>query len=118
MVGKTGSEFVDGVKSGIDYTFNCTITVAEPLQKAGISTGKFYLQKDTVKQNYSILSAYIIFGQDYNGTLTAKVFDKNKNEYGSATITVTGKKNEAHYYDWHFDTRTNVEARSLIMLEQ
>ena len=117
IVGKTGSEFVNGVKDGINNTFGCTLAIGNKLQAEGVSAGKFYITEDTVKHNYNIITVYLIFDKDFQGPVTAKVYDTKKNEYGRAAIMVTAKKNEAHYYEFYCDPRTNMEDKSSIVLE-
>lgn len=65
-VGKTSSEFVKGVKDGIDQTFNCHLVLAENLQKAQITTGKYFITSDSGSTTRNKVSAYLIFNK--NGT--------------------------------------------------
>ena len=48
---------------------------------------------------------------------TAKVFDKSDLEIRRSKIDVEGKADEAGYFDFVFDKRSYIEAKSKIVLE-
>ena len=114
--GKVLGEFVEGVSTGISEAFDIKIDLPKNLTDKGISLGKCTVNSDSVGTD-NLLSVYIIFNNDFNGTITAKAFDSKDQEMGRAILTLDGKKNEAKYFDFHFDARTNLDSNSKITLE-
>jgi hypothetical protein len=60
---------------------------------------------------------YVIFTQDFKGSLTAKAYDDNSLEMGRVKIAVEGKKDEAKYVEFHFDKRTNIDSKNMLKIE-
>lgn len=116
VVAKTGSEFVDGVGKGIEKTFSNEILVSDNLKTAGLKTGKILI-RSTDSTTDNILSAYLIFEKDLDQKVTVKVFDEKGLEYGRTTQTIVAKANEAKYFDFIFDHRTNIEGKGKISFE-
>lgn len=116
-VGKSATEFVEGVSEGIDKTLEVKVKLSTPLQKKGISTGKFTVSDNPQGGNDNMLTLYLIFDQDYDDIMYVKVFDKNGLETGRAKLEVKGSKGEAAYFDFRFNQRTEIEYRSLIVVE-
>jgi hypothetical protein len=109
-VGETGTEVVTSIKEGIDKNLECTIELSKPLTDKGLSTGKYTI-------NNSTISVYFIFDKDLNDNITAKIFDSNGKEYGRINMNLTGKKGEAKFVDLAFDSRTNIESKSKLVIE-
>jgi len=63
------------------------------------------------------LLLYVIFNADFNGKLTAKVFDDQTQEKGRASVTLTGKKDEAKFIEFHFDKRTNIDSKDTFIID-
>lgn len=116
-VGKTATEFFEGVSEGIDKTLQCEILLSQGLQDKGLKTGKFSIESDPNGGRNNLLILYLIFNKDIKTSLTAKVFDKNGLEVGRANIEVTSDAGNASYYDFVFDKRTYIEVKSKITLE-
>ncbi len=116
-VGKTATEFFEGVTEGIDKTLQCEIVLSPALVEKGISTGKFAVESDSAEGANNILVVYIIFQKDFSGAITAKAFDKTGLEIGRSSNDITRKSGEAGYFDFRFDKRTYIEVRSKITLE-
>jgi len=116
VVAKTGSEFADGVSKGIEKSFSNEIILSEALTKNGIKTGKIII-RSTDSTTDNIISAYLIFEKDFDQKVLVKVFDENGLEYGRTTQTVTAKANEARYFDFVFDKRTNIDGKGKISFE-
>ncbi len=118
-VGETATEFIGGVVEGVDNTietkFDSKIVLSEELTKKGISIGKCHVEKGSLGKDNKLV-VYIISENDFNGTLTFKVFDKNNAEYGRQTIEVNSKAGEAGYHDILFDPRTDIESKSTIKI--
>ena len=115
-VGKTATEFFEGISSGIDKTLECELSLSETLLNKGLKTGKFSIES-VAGGNNNQLTVYLIFDKDFNSQVIAKIFDKSGLEAGRAKIDIAGKADEAGYFDFVFDKRTNVEVKSKIILE-
>lgn len=114
-VGKAGSEFVNGVSDGIDHTMSCTIELSKPLEAAGLSYGKFKIVNGSPAQH--ILRVYLIFNQEINRSVSIKVFDNKGAEYGRTTASLTGLAGSANYFDFVFDSKTEIESQSHFVIE-
>jgi hypothetical protein len=118
VVGETATEVLEGIKEGMDKTLECELVITEDLKKKGVSNGKFEVVSDSTGGNNNVLTAYLIFNQDFSDTLHAKAFDKSRVEIGRAKVPVTAKAGEAGYYDFKFDPRTYIEVKSRIEISQ
>ncbi len=115
-VGRTTTEFADGVSEGIDKTFQSQLAVSPALQQEGLSAGRFSISStDTTKNN--ILTAYLIFDKDFNKDVVIKVMDRQGVEYGRVRQQVAGAKGEAQYFDFVFHKRTQIESKSRLVIE-
>jgi len=117
VVGKSATEFIEGVSEGIDKTLQCEILLSQTLKDNGLQYGKFEINNDTQGGHNNILTLYIIFNKDFKGKILAKVFDKSGVECGRALVNVEMKAGEANYYDFCFDKRTQIEVKSRITIE-
>ena len=117
VVGKTASEFFEGVSEGIDKTLQCEISLSEDLKRKGLKIGKFSVESDTAGGYNNLLSLYLIFDKDFKSSISIKVFDKSKVEIGRTKIDIENKKDAAGYYDFVFDKRTYIEVKSKIIIE-
>ncbi|MDG5491921.1 hypothetical protein [Psychroserpens sp. SPM9] len=117
VVGKSATEFVEGVSEGIDKTLEAKLKLSPELQKKGVKTGKFTIADNPQGGNDNMLTLYIIFDKDYDDIMFVKVFDKNGLETGRAKLEVKGAKGDANYFDFTFNERTEIEYRSLIVIE-
>jgi len=115
-VGKTATEFFEGVSEGIDKTLQCELSLSQSLMDNGLKTGKFSIESANEGSNNQ-LTVYLIFHKDFKSSVTAKVFDKNGLEIGRSKIDVEMKAEEAGYFDFIFDKRSYIEVRSKIILE-
>ena len=116
IVGEAGAEFSQGVAKGVETTFTNQLIFSEALTKSGLRAGKVTVSsQDSATDN--ILTVYMIFGQDFEGSVTAKVFSADSLEYGRAKVLVKGKKDDAHYVDFVFDKRTNIDSKGKLILE-
>ena len=109
-VGETGTEIVTSIKEGIDKNLECTIELSAALQNKGMKTGKFII-------NHNTLSVYLIFDNDFNENVMARVSDKFGKEYGRVAQNITAKKAEAKFIDFVFDKRVDIESKSKIVIE-
>lgn len=116
VVGKTATEFLEGVSEGVDRTLECEIKLSEDLKARGLKTGKFSIE-DSANGNNNRLQLYLIFDQNFDSTLLVKAFDKKGLEIGRVKLPVSGEAGDAGYYDFIFDARTDIEVRSKITIE-
>ena len=115
-VGKVTTEFFEGVSEGFDKTLQCEMTLSETLKEAGLKTGKFSVENTDGGKN-NRFTVYFIFDKDFNASVTAKVFDKNGLETGRVKTNIEGKADDAAYFEFDFDKRTYIEAKSKITLD-
>ncbi|MDR0874042.1 MAG: hypothetical protein LBN27_11350 [Prevotellaceae bacterium] len=116
-VGKTATEFFEGVSEGVDKTLQCELNLSQELQDKGVKTGKYSIDKLPEGGKNNLLILYLIFDKDFKSTVTAKVFDKKGLEIGRAKLDIESKAGNAGYYDFAFDKRTYIEVKSKIVLE-
>jgi hypothetical protein len=107
-VGKSATEFVEGISEGIDKTLEAKVKLSPSLLKSGLSTGKFEITDNPLGGNNNLLTLYLIFDKDFDGILRVKVFDKNGLETGRAKLEVSGIKGDANYFDFTFNKRVNM----------
>ncbi len=116
-VGKTATEFIEGVTEGVDKSLKCELSVSEGLIKQGLETGKFSIDDDGNGGENNQLTLYLIFNQDIDTIISVKAFDKNGLEIGRTKLKVNGEAGEAAYYDFKFDSRTYIEVKSKLRIE-
>jgi len=116
VVGKAGSEFVNGVAKGVEKTFENEVKFSDQLTKQGLEAGKIVIHSS---ENHSddIISAYLIFNDNFDREVTIKVFSPQGKEYGRVHKLVKGKKGDAAYVDFAFDNRTNIDGKGTISFE-
>lgn len=115
-VEETANKIVDEVSSHIDRDMGCTVVVSEPLKERGLSTGKFYIENDTVTKNDNKLVVYVITEKAFKGDVTFKVADTDGTELGRTTVKMDTKAGAAGYQDIQFDKRTDIENKSTITI--
>lgn len=116
VVAKAGSEFVDGVSKGIERTFQNEVVLSEQLKEQGIQPGKIIIHgTDSTTDN--VLSVYLIFEKDFDRDLTIKAISPQGQEYGRRTERIKGQKNEAGYFDFIFDKRTNIDGKGKLQFD-
>ena len=116
VVGEAGGHLAKGIGNGATQAFEVKIDLPLNLKEQGLSFGKITVGNDT-SGNDNLLSVYFIFAKDFSGNLTAKVFDNKSMEMGRANILVEGKMNEAKFFDFHFDKRTNIDSDCKLTIE-
>jgi hypothetical protein len=117
VVGKTATEFFEGVSEGVDKTLQCEITLSQFLKDSGLTTGKFSIDSDTISGKNNLLILYLIFDKDFSKTILVKAFDKTGLEIGRTKLKIDGKAGDAKYYDLAFDKRTHIEVKSKFSIE-
>jgi hypothetical protein len=115
-VGKTVTEFFEGISEGIDKTLQCEILLSPELQSKGIKTGKFSINHLQEGGNNSLLTLYLIFEKDFKSSIMVKVSDKTGLETGRAKLDIENQAGNAGYYNFAFNTQTCMEVKSKIYL--
>jgi len=116
VVGKAGSEFVNGVAKGVEKTFENEVKISDQLTKQGLEAGKIVI-RSSEHHSDDIISAYLIFNNNLDQEITIKVFSTQGKEYGRVRQKVKGKKGDAFYVDFNFDSRTNIDGKGTIQFE-
>ena len=116
VAGQTAGEFIEGASKGLQKAFDVQVAPTASFTTKGLALGKTTVSSDP-KAKDNVLIVYLIFNQDFKGNITAKVFDDKQLEMGRSTITITGKKDEAKYLEFHFDKRANMDSKNRITIE-
>jgi len=114
--GQVAGEFLEGASKGVAKAFDVKIDLPKNLTEQGIQFGKATVTSDSVGTD-NLLVLYVIFNKNFNGTLTAKAFDDQLLEMGRATATLSGKKNETRFVEFHFDKHTNIDSKNKLTVE-
>jgi hypothetical protein len=116
IVGKTGSEFGDGLYKGVKKTFENEVVTADKLTAQGIEFGEITINgTDSTFEN--ILTIYVIFNMDFNNEITIKLLNESKKEYGRLTRKIKGQKGTTQHIDFIFDNRVNIGSKGSITIE-
>lgn len=116
VAGQTAGEFIEGASKGVQKAFDVKLEVPEQLKTQGLEFGKASVTSDSSGTD-NVLLLYVIFNKDYEGKLTAKVFDEQALEMGRTSTNVKGKKDEATFIEFHFDKRTNINSKNKLTVE-
>lgn len=116
-VGKTATEFIEGVSKGVENTLECEVILSDSLKEQGITTGAFEIENDTLGGKDNLLSIYLIFDKNITKKLTAKAYNKKGLEIGRANLTIKAKEGQADYYDFSFNSKTEIGVRSKVIIE-
>lgn len=115
-LGRGTSQFLKGVREGVDKTLNCQVELSESLKNEGLSTGKFFISQSKGASD-NVLTVYLVFEKDFNKKVSTRVYDRKGREYGRASTVVEGKAGDAGYIDFVYNPRTEIEAKSKFTLE-
>ena len=115
-VGQTAGEVVKNVTTGVEKAFSINIEMSDTLKKQGISFGQIKVGNDSTGTDNKV-SVYMIFTNDFSGRMTMKAFDNNNLEMGRIQMQIEAKKNDAKFFDFKFDARTNIDTDSKLTLE-
>ncbi len=104
---------MEGASKGIRKAFDIKVELPEDLKEKGLAFGKTTITSDAAGTD-NVLVLYVIFNKDFDGKLTAKVYDDANQEMGRAAMPVKGKKDEAMFIEFHFDKHTNVDSKNRV----
>ena len=114
-MGSTARSFGDGVGEGIDKSGNSMLKISESLNNRGLKLGHHTVSDENGNDNK--LSLYFIFEKDFEGSVMVKVLNKQGVEVGRVKQQIKGKKDDAAYFDFVFDSRTNIDPKYNIIIE-
>lgn len=114
-VGHGASEFIKGVSDGVSKSLTIQLKLSDKLNKKGLETGKYFIESEGGTENK--LTVYFVFKEKFSDTLNAKAFGEDGLEMGRSKVFVSGKKDEAAYFDFIFDKRTNLDSEGVIEIE-
>jgi hypothetical protein len=116
IVGKAGSEVVDGVAKGVEDSFANIVEASTRITGNGIKLGRVTVNgTDSTTDN--IVSVYLIFDKHFEGKITAKALDNNGLEFGRVTMDIVADSGQAKFVDFEFDRRTNIDRNDRVRLE-
>ena len=115
IMGSTARSFGDGVGEGIDKSGNSMLKISESLSNRGLKLGHHTVSDENGNDNK--LSLYFIFEKDFEGSVMVKVLNKQGVEVGRVKQQIKGKKDDAAYFDFVFDSRTNIDPKYNIIIE-
>jgi hypothetical protein len=113
--GKVGGEIVNSVNEGVKQSMQCQVQLATGLSSKGIQTGKLSFASNGGTDN--VLRLYLIFNEAFTGRLSIRVTDEKGLEYGRTALDIKAIKGSAGFYDFVFDTRTNLEGKSTFIVQ-
>jgi hypothetical protein len=116
VAGQTAGEFIEGATKGVRKAFDVKVTLTDKLKEKGVEFGKATVSSDSLGTD-NLLVLYVIFNEDFEGKLTAKVFDEHNQEMGRAAAHLKGKKDEAQFAEFHFDRHTNIDSKNKLRVE-
>lgn len=116
IVGKTGSEFGDGVYKGVKKTFENDVKTSDRLKAKGLDLGEVLINSSASGTD-NVLTAYIIFNANFDQEITIKIFDENGKEFGRLKEHLKGEKDDAKHFDFTFDKRVKIGSKSSITIE-
>jgi uncharacterized protein with FMN-binding domain len=117
IVGKTGSEFGDGVYRGVKKTFENDVKISDQLKAKGLEFGEVVINSTDSTTN-NVLTAYVIFNDNFDQEFMIKVFNENGKEYGRLKEKLKGEKGSAKHIDFIFDKHVNIGVKGNISVEE
>lgn len=114
IVSKSGAEFADGLKKGVDETFKNELILSDQLKKEHIEVGKLDYENDDVNGNK--VKIYLIFKKPINKKITVKLLDSEKKEYARIDDTLIANENQSKNIEWNFG-KTFIQSRGFIKIE-
>lgn len=116
--GQAIGEFTSGVTTGVKKVIDAHVEMNDSLKRQGITLGKVVVTEDSASSgNENVLIIYMIFNKDFKGAITAKAFDNKNLEMGRTKLQVEGRKDDARYFEFHFDRRTDIDKDSRLTIE-
>lgn len=116
VVGETAATFFKSISSGVDKTSKTSVQISNQLIEEGLTVGNFVVEEG-LEYNNNNLSLYFIFTKNIEKKIIIRVKNGNNIEIGRIVDTISGIKDEADYFDFQFDKKTNIDDNSSIYIE-
>ena len=113
-VGKSATEFVVGVSDGVKETLRCDVALSQELTNNGIAMTKHDVAYDGGERHMYVVTLYLILNQPFDASLQATAYDSDRREIGRSTMKVQQKAGDAGYFEFTFDKRSDIGAKSKI----
>ncbi|MCV6629772.1 MAG: hypothetical protein OIF50_07925, partial [Flavobacteriaceae bacterium] len=113
-IGKSASEFVDGIADGVEKSIAAKLELDASLQARGVVLGEHILYTTTARGNYNAVKVFMEFNQNFKGRIMVKAINENNKITGRKTETFDLKANEAGYYSFVMDTLTDIRSRATL----
>lgn len=118
LVGKTATEFAEGVTEGVDRALDCQTVLSQTLQEQGVRTGTFKIDDNPEGGHDNMLTLYTIFDEPFIGDVQVTVFTKKGLEAGRVHQSIEATKGETRYLSFGFDPKMQIETKSRFEIEQ
>jgi hypothetical protein len=115
--GEAVGQFIKGASGGVQNSFNVEVKLSPELKAQGIELGKVIIANDTLGVD-NLVSVYCIFNKDFQDTVLLKAYDNQKLETGRSRLVINARKDEAGFYDFAFDRRTNLDSEDCRLILQ
>jgi hypothetical protein len=115
-VGEVAGEFVEGAVHGASEAFEVKVSFSGALVEKGVSFGTCTVGSDSTGKD-NMVTLYAMFAKDFEGNVTAKVFDAKDREIGRSNQTLKSKAQDAKYIEFHFDPHTNIDSNCKVVVE-
>ncbi len=115
--GEAVGEFIKGASSGVQNSFKVEVELSPELKQKGLELGKVIIANDTLGVD-NLVSVYCIFNQDFADTVLLKAYDNQKLETGRSRVIIKANKDDAGFYDFTFDRRTNLDTEDCRLVLQ
>lgn len=117
IAGKAAGEVVEGMTTGVQETWRVDVRLSDALERRGLGLGKTSVQSGA-ENNDNLLVVYLTNTAAVDDTLRVVAYDKDSLEMGRALLPVKAAANSGTYYDVQFPTRTDLERKCRVVIEQ
>lgn len=116
FVGKTSSEFGDGIYKGVKETFDNQIIISDELKAKGIDIGEVSITSSDSSED-NVLKTYIIFNDNIDTKVMIKLFNDKGKEYGRLKQEIKGEKGDARHIKFIFDKEVSIGSKGKVSFE-
>lgn len=90
--------------------------ISDQLKSKGLELGEVLINStDSTTDN--VLTAYIIFNENFDQEIKIKIFNESGKEYGRLTKELKGEKGKALHIDFTFDKHVNIGTKGKITID-
>lgn len=117
FVGKTSSEFGDGIYRGVKETFDNQIEISNELKAKGLEIGEVSVSSSDSSED-NVLKTYLIFNDHIDTKVIIKLFNDKGKEYGRLKQEIKGEKGDARHFKFAFDKEVRIGSKGKVSFEQ